>query len=62
MPTKKTATKKLVAKKTIIKTTTKKSSSKKTSVSKNLVISAKNVLKVYKGTNIEVTALNKVKI
>ncbi len=62
MPTKKTATKKLVAKKTLKKTTTKKSSSRKTSVTKNLVISAKNVLKVYKGTNIEVTALNKVKI
>ena len=31
-------------------------------VSKKLVISARNVLKVYKGTNIEVTALDKVKI
>ena len=68
MPTKKIATKKLVAKKpTVKKTTVKKTSSKKpvskkNSVSKNLVISAKNVLKVYKGTNIEVTALNKVKI
>ena len=34
----------------------------KKSVSKKLVISSKNVLKVYKGTNIEVTALNKVNI
>ena len=68
MPTKKIATKKSVAKKPAVKKTTlkktpsKKSVRKKTSVSKNLVISAKNVLKVYKGTNIEVTALNKVKI
>ena len=63
MPTKKIATKKSVAKKSPAKKSlSKKSVRKKTSVSKNLVISAKNVLKVYKGTNIEVTALNKVKI
>ena len=56
MATKKSATKKSATKKIISK------KSKKTSVSKKLVISARNVLKVYKGTNIEVTALDKVKI
>ena len=56
MATKKSATKKSAPKKIISK------KSKKTSVSKKLVISARNVLKVYKGTNIEVTALDKVKI
>tara|TARA_Y100000817_G_scaffold310016_1_gene300001 strand:- start:297 stop:1094 length:798 start_codon:yes stop_codon:yes gene_type:complete len=64
--TKKTATKKTATKKTATKeTATRKPLRKKTISSKskkNLVISAKNVLKVYKGTNIEVTALNKVKI
>lgn len=71
MATKKTATKKTTTKKTATKktatkeTATRKPLRKKTISSKskkNLVISAKNVLKVYKGTNIEVTALNKVKI
>ena len=66
MATKKTATKKSVTKKTTAKkTATRKPLRKKTissKIKKNLVISAKNVLKVYKGTNIEVTALNKVKI
>ena len=56
MATKKSATKKSAPKKIISK------KSKKTSVSKKLVISARNVLKVYKGINIEVTALDKVKI
>ena len=53
---KKSAPKKLAPKKLISK------KSKKVTVSKKLVISARNVLKVYKGTNIEVTALDKVKI
>ena len=58
MPTKKTAAKNSVAK----KTANKKTDIKKRVSRKNLVITAKNILKVYKGTNIEVTALNKVKI
>ena len=70
MATKKTTTKnsvkkKVVPKKISGKTTSKKTTSKKTTskkISKKLVISSKKVLKVYKGTNIEVTALNKVNI
>ena len=61
MATKKSATKKSATKKSATKKIISKKS-KKTSVSKKLVISARNVLKVYKGTNIEVTALDKVKI
>ena len=52
----KTDTKKTASKKVVSKKITKKSKGKK------LVISSKNILKVYKGTNIEVTALNKVSI
>ena len=62
--TKKSSVKKKVQPKKT-KTTSKKVRTKKTikkSVSKKLVISSKNILKVYKGTNIEVTALNKVNI
>ena len=68
MATKKTTKKNSVKRKVELKktkTASKKVSTKKTikkSVSKKLVISSKNVLKVYKGTNIEVTALNKVNI
>ena len=68
MATKKTTKKSSVKKKVQpkkTKTISKKVRIKKTikkSVSKKLVISSKNVLKVYKGTNIEVTALNKVNI
>tara|TARA_B100001029_G_scaffold163921_1_gene154389 strand:- start:702 stop:1484 length:783 start_codon:yes stop_codon:yes gene_type:complete len=66
MATKKTATKKTATKKTATKKTAARKPLRKKIISskskKNLVISAKNVLKVYKGTNIEVTALNKVKI
>ncbi len=61
MATKKSATKKSATKKSAPKKIISKKS-KKISVSKKLVISARNVLKVYKGTNIEVTALDKVKI
>ena len=68
MATKKTTKKSSVKRKVEpkkTKTTSKKVSTKKKvkkSVSKKLVISSKNVLKVYKGTNIEVTALDKVDI
>ena len=61
MATKKSATKKSAPKKSAPKKVISKKS-KKVTVSKKLVISARNVLKVYKGTNIEVTALDKVKI
>ena len=61
MATKKSATKKSAPKKSAPKKLISKKS-KKVTVSKKLVISARNVLKVYKGTNIEVTALDKVKI
>ncbi|MBA4715451.1 MAG: ATP-binding cassette domain-containing protein [Dehalococcoidia bacterium] len=66
MATKKSATKKSAPKKSAPKKSAPKKliskKSKKVTVSKKLVISARNVLKVYKGTNIEVTALDKVKI
>ena len=66
MATKKSATKKSATKKSAPKKSAPKKliskKSKKVTVSKKLVISARNVLKVYKGTNIEVTALDKVKI
>ena len=61
MATKKSAPKKSAPKKSAPKKLISKKS-KKVTVSKKLVISARNVLKVYKGTNIEVTALDKVKI
>ena len=71
MATKKSATKKSATKKSVTKNKvavkrvktkkTVKKATKKTN-SKKLVISAIDVTKVYKGTNIEVTALNKVKI
>ena len=56
----KSSSKKISGKTASKKTTSKKTTSKK--ISKKLVISSKKVLKVYKGTNIEVTALNKVNI
>ena len=68
MATKKTTNKSSVKRKVEpkkTKTTSKKVSTRKKikkSISKKLVISSKNVLKVYKGTNIEVTALDKVDI
>ena len=66
MATKKSATKKSVTKNKVAvkKVKTKKTVKKpaKKTNSKKLVISAIDVTKVYKGTNIEVTALNKVKI
>ena len=68
MATKKTTKKSSIKRKAEpkkTKTTSKKVVTKKTvkkSVSKKLVISSKNVSKVYKGTNIEVTALDKVNI
>tara|TARA_B100000941_G_scaffold194592_1_gene140941 strand:+ start:823 stop:1617 length:795 start_codon:yes stop_codon:yes gene_type:complete len=70
MTTKKTTKKSLVKKKATPKKTTKKTALKKAtpkkilkkSSAKKLVISSKDVMKVYSSTNIEVTALNKVKI